>query len=70
MPRRDVGIFDRTHLRWFMLRDAWELCAQAGLEVQEVSRQMRLTPRGSRSDTHGGASPASGGSARSSRSST
>jgi methionine biosynthesis protein MetW len=37
-PRRPEGIFDATHLRWFTLKDAWELCEQAGLEVEAVHR--------------------------------
>lgn len=30
-PREDVGVFDRTHLRWFTLDDALDLLRQAGL---------------------------------------
>src|SRR3954447_18813474 len=30
-PRRPEGIFDRTHLRWFTLKDARDLLLQAGL---------------------------------------
>jgi methionine biosynthesis protein MetW len=40
-PRRSAGIFDATHLRWFTLADAWGLCSQAGLEVEEVRRTAR-----------------------------
>ena len=43
-PRRSEGIFDRTHLRWFTLRDALELMTEAGLEVDRVSPQYRLKP--------------------------
>lgn len=43
-PRRDEGIFDRTHLRWFALRDALALVAQAGLEVTRVRSTYRLKP--------------------------
>ena len=43
-PRRDEGIFDRSHLRWFTLRDARELMEQAGLEIVEVAPQYRLRP--------------------------
>lgn len=43
-PRRDEGIFDRTHLRWFTLRDARALMAEAGLELVGVSPQYRLKP--------------------------
>jgi SAM-dependent methyltransferase len=35
-PREDDGLFDRTHLRWFTLRDARTLLEQAGLEVVAV----------------------------------
>jgi 2-polyprenyl-3-methyl-5-hydroxy-6-metoxy-1,4-benzoquinol methylase len=35
-PRDDVGVFDRTHLRWFTMRDAIDLLTGAGLHVQEV----------------------------------
>jgi 2-polyprenyl-3-methyl-5-hydroxy-6-metoxy-1,4-benzoquinol methylase len=40
-PRRPAGIFDRTHLRWFTLADAYGLCSGAGLEVEEVRRVPR-----------------------------
>jgi 2-polyprenyl-3-methyl-5-hydroxy-6-metoxy-1,4-benzoquinol methylase len=49
-PRRELGIFDRTHLRWFALRDARELLEGAGLEVTEVRPLIRVRPRGSRLD--------------------
>jgi len=45
-PRRSEGVFDRTHLQWFTLFDAYELLRVAGLEVIRVQRQMRLRPRG------------------------
>lgn len=45
-PRRSTGIFDRTHLRWFTLRDAWVLLADAGLTVEEVRRVGRVRPQG------------------------
>ena len=35
-PRDDVGIFDRTHLRWFTRRDAIDLLEGAGLRVTTV----------------------------------
>ena len=38
-PREDAGLFDRTHLRWFTIRDARALLEQAGLEVTEVVPQ-------------------------------
>jgi methionine biosynthesis protein MetW len=40
-PRRNEGIFDRTHLRWFTLHDAWSLVDQAGLQVEAVERRIR-----------------------------
>jgi predicted TPR repeat methyltransferase len=43
-PRRSEGIFDRTHLRWFTLADAWELLDGAGLEVEQVERVLRARP--------------------------
>jgi hypothetical protein len=49
-PRRDQGVFDRTHLRWFTLRDARDMVEGAGLSVQEVSSLIRVRPRGSRFD--------------------
>lgn len=45
-PRRSLGIFDRTHLRWFTLRDAHGLLEDAGLEVVGVDRQYRFGPTG------------------------
>jgi 2-polyprenyl-3-methyl-5-hydroxy-6-metoxy-1,4-benzoquinol methylase len=35
-PRDDVGVFDRTHLRWFTRTDAIALLESAGLRVDEV----------------------------------
>jgi 2-polyprenyl-3-methyl-5-hydroxy-6-metoxy-1,4-benzoquinol methylase len=49
-PRRDQGVFDRTHLRWFALRDARELLEGAGLAVDSVRPLIRVRPRGSRFD--------------------
>ena len=40
-PRRNEGVFDHTHLRWFTLHDAWSLVHQAGLEVEAVERRIR-----------------------------
>jgi hypothetical protein len=48
-----VGIFDRTHLRWFTLHDAVSLMAQAGLEVTQVSPRYRLKPRDWRTERQG-----------------
>lgn len=35
-PREDVGLFDRTHLRWFTLEDGLELLRGAGLRPTSV----------------------------------
>jgi methionine biosynthesis protein MetW len=43
-PRRDEGIFDRTHLRWFTLADAEALLRDAALEPVDVRPQYRLKP--------------------------
>ena len=45
-PRRPRGLFDSTHLRWFTYRDAMEMCAQAGYEVQKTSFNLRVRDRG------------------------
>ncbi|MCW3028848.1 MAG: hypothetical protein JWN81_2059 [Solirubrobacterales bacterium] len=47
-PRDDAGVFDRTHLRWFTMRDAVDLLEGAGLRLQTVvpnypGRAWRLT---------------------------
>jgi predicted TPR repeat methyltransferase len=36
-PRDDEGVFDRTHLRWFTLRDAIDFLEGAGLCLKTVS---------------------------------
>jgi hypothetical protein len=36
---RDAGIFDRTHLRWFTLRDALHLITATGATIAEVHPQ-------------------------------
>ncbi len=45
-PKRSLGIFDRTHLRWFTLRDAYDLFDQAGCDVTRVERLLRFSPEG------------------------
>ena len=49
-PRREQGVFDRTHLRWFTLRDARELLEGAGLSVARERPAIRVRPAGSRFD--------------------
>ena len=41
-PKAGVGLFDRTHLRWFTLYDAIGLLDQAGVDYEAVSREMRV----------------------------
>lgn len=41
-PRRDRGIFDRTHLRWFTISDANELVIGCGLKITAISPALRL----------------------------
>jgi SAM-dependent methyltransferase len=49
-PRREHGIFDATHLRWFARADAVELLEGAGLRVDRVEPLIRIRPGGSRFD--------------------
>ena len=44
-PRDDVGIFDRTHLRWFGPQDAIDLLRGAGLHVTAVEPRYWLQGR-------------------------
>jgi len=53
-PRLPEGIHDATHLRWFTLRDAVELCESAGIAVDHVERRPWLLWRGTRLDRHAG----------------
>jgi methionine biosynthesis protein MetW len=50
-PRRNEGVFDRTHLRWFTLHDAWSLVDQAGLSVEAVERRIRYRRVGGAKET-------------------
>jgi 2-polyprenyl-3-methyl-5-hydroxy-6-metoxy-1,4-benzoquinol methylase len=45
-PRRDRGIFDSTHLRWFTLKDALNLIEQSGLRVTAMDSALRLKDKG------------------------
>lgn len=45
-PRRDRGIFDRTHLRWFTITDAKALVDEAGMGIDEISYSLRLGDKG------------------------
>jgi methionine biosynthesis protein MetW len=51
-PLRGIGIFDRTHLRFFTASDALELLQQAGLDAAEISRQYRMRSEPNRYDRH------------------
>jgi 2-polyprenyl-3-methyl-5-hydroxy-6-metoxy-1,4-benzoquinol methylase len=44
-PYKDVGIFDRTHLRFFARENLAELLVGTSLEIAEVRRQYMLRPR-------------------------
>jgi 2-polyprenyl-3-methyl-5-hydroxy-6-metoxy-1,4-benzoquinol methylase len=45
-PRRDRGIFDKTHLHWFTISDGRKLVEQAGLEVADIHCSLRARDRG------------------------
>jgi methionine biosynthesis protein MetW len=45
-PQRDRGIFDRTHLRWFTLKDAKQLVVGAGMAIDDISYNLRVRDRG------------------------
>jgi SAM-dependent methyltransferase len=53
-PRRPEGIFDAGHLRWFTLRDARALLAQAGLRPVEIVSRPWVLWRGTRLDRYAG----------------
>lgn len=40
-PQRERGIFDRTHLRWFTIKDAQRLMGDCGLVVTQMSFALR-----------------------------
>ena len=40
-PRNKRGIFDKTHLRWFTRKDAFEMLGKAGLYVLKYDRNFR-----------------------------
>jgi SAM-dependent methyltransferase len=50
-PRRNEGVFDRTHLRWFTLHDAWTLVDGAGFSVEAVERRIRYRRTGPAKET-------------------
>jgi 2-polyprenyl-3-methyl-5-hydroxy-6-metoxy-1,4-benzoquinol methylase len=42
-PYEDVGIFDRTHLRWFAYKNLPQLLAGTGLAITELTRTYALS---------------------------
>ena len=49
-PYRDVGLFDRTHLRWFAFNNLDELLAGTGFRIAELRRSHRVLPEQSKWD--------------------
>jgi len=45
-PRRNRGLFDDTHLRWFTLRNARELLGEAGFEIEVLRCALRVGDKG------------------------
>jgi 2-polyprenyl-3-methyl-5-hydroxy-6-metoxy-1,4-benzoquinol methylase len=45
-PRRDRGLFDRTHLHWFTIADARDIARALGLRAVEASYSLRVGDRG------------------------
>ena len=41
-PRRQRGLFDATHLRWFTFSDVSALCQNAGLRISYVNGHLRV----------------------------
>jgi SAM-dependent methyltransferase len=42
-PYDDIGIFDRTHLRWFALNNLPDLLDNTGLRIAELARSYAIT---------------------------
>jgi 2-polyprenyl-3-methyl-5-hydroxy-6-metoxy-1,4-benzoquinol methylase len=49
-PRRERGLFDRTHKHWFTDADARALFAEAGFDVERAASNYRLRDRPGRLD--------------------
>lgn len=45
-PRRERGIFDKSHLRWFTVADAIGLVEKSGMKVVEKNYSLRFTDKG------------------------
>ena len=41
-PRRERGLFDETHLRFFTLQSIVDLAAECGLEIDRTRRNLRI----------------------------
>lgn len=41
-PRRNRGLFDATHMRWFTIADGRELLAENGLQIEAESYALRV----------------------------
>jgi len=53
-PYNERGIFDRTHLRWFTLKNLYELAESSDLLIKKVERKFRYRDKkGSRFPIHG-----------------
>jgi SAM-dependent methyltransferase len=44
-PRKNKGLWDRTHLRWFTQREAVALFSSCGLRVEKMHKVTRLSER-------------------------
>lgn len=45
-PRRDRGIFDRTHQRWFCIGDAKRMLTETGFTIDRMSANLRWGDQG------------------------
>jgi 2-polyprenyl-3-methyl-5-hydroxy-6-metoxy-1,4-benzoquinol methylase len=45
-PLRDRGIFDRTHLRWFTIKDARRMVETLGMQIDDISYALRVGDNG------------------------
>jgi methionine biosynthesis protein MetW len=45
-PRRQRGIFDDTHWRWFTLKDGRNLLADAGFQIEKIDYSLRWGDQG------------------------
>lgn len=45
-PLRDRGIFDKTHLRWFTIKDAKTMIEKIGMHVEDIAYALRIGDAG------------------------